>query len=86
MAIRKNTSAKTDEVKYEVIERCGIVAERSGGYNLELRYMKWGDGEERYDLRPWKVKDDGTEVCGKGITLSGEELEALGNLIKGMED
>lgn len=86
MAIRKNTSAKADEVKYEVIEKCGIVAERSGGYNLELRYMKWGDGEERYDLRPWKVKDNGTEVCGKGITLSGEELEALGNLIKGMED
>ena len=81
MAIKKNGKAKDEGIKYEVLEKYGVVAERSGGYNLELRYVKWNDSEPKYDLRPWKEKDDGTEVCGKGITLTGEELESLGELI-----
>lgn len=85
MAIRKSV-AKAAEITYKVIENCGVVAERNNGYKLELRYMSWDGGEERYDLRPWKKNDDGTEKCGKGITLSGDELEALGKLIKEMED
>ena len=83
MAIKK--TAKTDDkVKYEVLEKCGVINERNGGYSLELRYIKWNDSEPRYDLRTWKTKDDGTEVCGKGITLSGEEVENLYEIIKGM--
>lgn len=83
MAIKKTAKAK-DEIKCEVLEKCGVVSERSGGYTLELRYVKWNDSEPRYDLRNWKTKDDGTEVCGKGITLSGEEVENLYEIIKGM--
>lgn len=80
MAIRKISKAE-EKIKVEVIEKCGVIAERNGGYNLELRYVVWNGGEPKYDVRPWKVKDDGTEVCGKGITLDGEELESLGKLI-----
>ena len=83
MAIKKTAKAK-DEIKYEVLEKCGVVSERGGGYALELRYVKWNDSEPRYDFRTWKTKDDGTEVCGKGITLSGEEVENLYEIIKGM--
>lgn len=83
MAIKKTAKAK-DEIKCEVLEKCGVVSERSGGYTLEFRYVKWNDSESRYDLRTWKTKDDGTEVCGKGITLSGEEVENLYEIIKGM--
>lgn len=85
MAIKKSGS-KSDEINYEVIEECGTVAERNGGYELKLRYMSWNGKEPRYDLRSWKVNDEGKEVCSKGIALTGEELEALGNLIKGMEE
>ena len=80
MAIRKTSKAE-EKIKVEVIEKCGVIAERNGGYNLELRYVSWNGGEPKYDIRTWKVKDDGTEVCGKGITLDGEELESLGKLI-----
>lgn len=80
MAIRKTTTAK-DTINYKVIENCGVVAPRKGGYTLELRYISWNDRDPVYDLRPWKVTDEGDEVCGKGITLSGEELESLGKLI-----
>ena len=79
--IRKNMSATKEQINYEVIEKCGVIAERNGGYNLELRYVSWNGAEPKYDIRTWKTKDDGTEVCGKGITLSGEELENLGDII-----
>lgn len=85
MAIKKSGS-KSNEINYEVIEECGTVAERSGGYELKLRYISWNGKDPRYDLRPWKVDDEGKETCSKGITLTGEELEALGELIKGMEE
>ncbi len=81
MAIKKSGKAKDEGIKYEVLEKCGVIAERNGDYNLELRYVAWNGGEAKYDIRPWKQKDDGTETCGKGITLTGEELESLGELI-----
>ena len=83
MAIKK-TASKGSEINYKVLEECGTVAERKGGYELKLRYMQWNDRDPVYDLRPWKVDDEGKETCGKGITLSGEELENLGILIAGM--
>ena len=83
MAIRKS-EAKADGISYEVIEECGTVAKRKGGYELKLRFMAWNGKEAKYDLRPWKVDDEGNETCGKGIGLSGEELEALGKMIAEM--
>ncbi len=83
MAIRKSTP-KTNEIQMEVIEKCGVIAARKGGYNLELRFISWNGREGKYDIRPWKVNNDGTEIYGKGITVSGEELEALGGLIASM--
>lgn len=83
MAIKKS-AATTKEINYKVIEECGTVATRKGGYELKLRYMSWNGRGPVYDLRPWKIDDAGEEICGKGITVSGEELESLGNLIAQM--
>jgi len=83
MAIKKSNQ-KSQEIRMEIIEKCGVIAERKGGYALELRYISWNDGEAKYDIRPWKTTDEGTEVCGKGITMSGEELESLGTIIAAM--
>ena len=85
MAINK-TNKSDNEIKMEVIEKCGVIMERNGGYSLELRYVSWNGKDPKYDIRPWKMNDDGNEICGKGITLSGEELEKLGEIIRGMED
>lgn len=85
MAINK-TNKSDNEIKMEVIEKCGVIMERNGGYSLELRYVSWNGKDPKYDIRPWKTNDDGNEICGKGITLSGEELEKLGEIIRGMED
>lgn len=83
MAIKKSVTNKS-EINYQVLEECGTVAERKGDYALKLRYMQWNGRDPVYDLRPWKITDTGEEVCGKGITLSGEELEALGQVISAL--
>lgn len=88
MAINYNNKAKkgNSEIKMEVLEKCGVIGER-GDYKLELRYISWNEKEPKYDLRPWTVDEEtGQEKCGKGITMSGEELVELGNLIKKMEE
>jgi hypothetical protein len=82
MAIKKsNTKAKDEGIKYEVIEKCGVISEGKNGWTTELRYIAWNDGEPKYDIRSWVTNEDGTEKCGKGITLTGEQLESLGTLI-----
>ena len=79
MAIKK--SGNTSEIKYEVIEKCGVISEGNGGYNMELRYISWNGKEPKYDIRTWKIKENGEEIMGKGITLTGEQLEKLGEII-----
>lgn len=86
MAIKKSGKANDEGIKYEVIEKCGVISEGKNGWTTELRYVKWGDNDPKYDIRSWVTNEDGTEKCGKGITLTGEQLEALGNIIKGMEE
>ena len=86
MAIRKTNvkpAAKTDPT-YEVIEECGTLSTNDRGWELKLRYMSWNGNEPKYDLRSWKEDENG-EKCSKGITLTGDELENLLNILKNME-
>lgn len=84
MAFKKsNTNTKGNESPiYEVLEKCGIIS-TNGDWKTELRYISWNGREPKYDLRPWKDDLDG-EKCGKGITLTGEEMENLMNLLNTM--
>ena len=85
MAIKKS-NAKANDINYKVLEECGTVSHRKGDYVLKLRYISWNDRDPVYDLRPWKINDAEEEICGKGITVSGEELENLFKVIKVMID
>ena len=86
MAIKKTTT-KADEINYEVLEECGELTPRDRGGTVKLRYLSWNGRDPKYDLRLWSTDDDGNEKCGKGIGLTGEELEELYNVIgKLLED
>lgn len=84
MAIKKSNAKANDEIKMEVLEKCGVISEGANGWTTELRYISWNGREPRYDIRQWGVSEDGTEKCGKGITLTGEQLEKLGKIIAEM--
>ena len=86
MAIKKNGKAKDEGIKYEVLEKCGVISEGNNGWTTELRFISWNDGEPKYDIRSWKENEDGTEKCGKGVTLTGEQLETLGDIINKMKE
>lgn len=74
MAFRKE-EVNVNEPMYEVYEDYEISAK--GKRSLRLRYMKWGKNDSKYDLRYWKIEDDGKETAQKGLCLSTEEMELL---------
>ena len=86
MAFKKstNTNKPATEPTYEVLEECGTISSNGRGWETKLRYISWNGNEPKYDLRSWKEDENG-EKCTKGITLTGEELETLLNILKKME-
>jgi len=79
-----STKEKKDELNYKVIEKFGVL-DSDSKMPKELRLVSWNDGDPKYDLRPWSVNEDGTEKCGKGITLDAEELQSLYEILKEMD-
>lgn len=76
----KKTNINNESVKFKVIEECGTVCSNNG-WDLKLRYGSWSGGAEKYDLRYWKIDENGEEKCRKGMTFTGEELEGLQKLL-----
>lgn len=80
MAIVKTNNTKetrNDDFNYEVIQDIADLGKRGKNYTLKLRYVSFNGKDPKYDIRPWGVDDEGNEKMLKGISLSGEELEAL---------
>ena len=84
--IKTNTSeTKKDSIKYEVVERLGVLGERKGKggrtETLELRYVSWNGRDAKYDIRPWYIDENGNEGMSKGVTMSGDELLKLREIL-----
>jgi len=67
------------EIKFEIKENIGILAESTKGWSKELNLISWNDREPKYDLREW---DPEHKKMGKGITLTKEELLRLKSLLE----
>ena len=72
------------EFKYEIKQHFGVVAEERSYRTLELNLVSFNNAEPKYDLRRW-VNKDGEKTMGKGITMTGEQLRALRDLLNGLE-
>lgn len=70
------------EIKYEVVQKIGVISQNAKGWSKQLNLISWNDRAPKYDLRDWAP--DG-ETMGKGITLTKEELLTLRKLLAGME-
>ena len=79
------TKEKKDGLNYKVIKKFGLL-DSDSKMHKELRLISWNGKDPKYDLRPWGVNEDGTEKCGKGITLDGEELQSLFEILKEMDE
>ena len=86
MAFKKSNATKaTQEPSYEVLEECGTISTNARGWSMKLRYISWNGKDPKYDLRSWK-EDESGEKCGKGITLTGEEMETLFTIMQAMAE
>lgn len=82
----ENGNSKKKKVDYTVVQDLGKVTDTKAysqfdrkmhDAELRLRIVQFGKGDPAYDLRPWYKDEDGDEIMGKGIRLSGDELNAL---------
>ena len=70
------------DIKYEIKETVGVIAESAKGWKKELNLISWNGKEAKYDLREWSPEH---EKMGKGVTLSNDELKALKELINSID-
>ena len=70
------------DIKYEIIQKIGVLSKTSKGWAKELNLISWNDRDPKYDIREWSP--DG-QTMGKGVTLSKEELVALRELLNKIE-
>ena len=48
------------------------------GWSKEVNMVSWNDHEPKYDIRDWS---EGHEKLGKGVTLTGEEVKKLRDIL-----
>ena len=70
------------DIKFEIKESIGVLAESAKGWTKELNIVSWNDKEPKFDLREW---DPSHEKMGKGMTLTREEIIKLKELLNGLD-
>lgn len=70
------------DIKFEIKETIGIVAESAKEWRKELNLISWNGKEAKYDLREWAPEH---EKMGKGITLTTQELKSLKSLLNNID-
>lgn len=62
------------EITCNIVQKLCVLEERNAGWNLEFNIVSWNGESPKYDIRPW---NEDHSKCGKGITLTEENLKAL---------
>jgi hypothetical protein len=70
------------DIKYELTKEIGVLSENSKCSIKELNLVSWNDREPIYDIREWS---GGHEKLGKGVTLSGEKIKKLRDVLNRIE-
>lgn len=70
-----------NNIAYEIVEEIATLSE-SGKWRKQLNIVQWSDNIAKYDIRSWN--EDKTK-CGKGITLSVEEVRALKKALNSLD-
>ena len=70
------------DIKFQIKETVGVIAESAKGWKKELNLISWNGKEAKYDLREWSPEH---EKMSKGVTLTSDELKALKELLNSIE-
>lgn len=69
-------------IKYDIVEKVGVLSENSSGWTKELNFISWNGRNPKFDIRDW---DSEHEKMGKGLTLTKDELLKLRELLNSMD-
>ena len=70
------------EFTYEIVEQVGVLSQNTNGWSRQINRISWNGREPKYDIRDWAPNNEKT---GKGISLSGEELQILKEILNSMD-
>lgn len=70
------------DIKYEITQSLGVLSENAKGWKKELNLISWNEREPKYDIRDWS--EDHSKM-GKGVTLTGEEIKKLRDILNGLD-
>ncbi|WP_053943385.1 YdbC family protein [Kallipyga gabonensis] len=62
------------EIKYDLVERLGVLSTDAKGWTKEINLVSWNERPAKYDMRSWNP--DHTRMS-KGITFTEEEAQVL---------
>lgn len=62
------------EIKYDLVERLGVLSTDAKGWTKEINLVSWNERPVKYDMRSWNP--DHTRMS-KGITFTEEEAQVL---------
>lgn len=68
---------------YEIKKHIGTLSE-ADSMSLELNQISYGKAAPKYDLRRWRMTEEGKQLM-KGITLNTDEVVALRELLNTMK-
>lgn len=71
------------EIGFKIVDHIGVI--RGGDYPIEANMVEWEGRKSAFDLRRWKIGNDGARVPLKGLTLTEGELRVLRDILDGME-
>ena len=70
-----------NDFTYKIVDHIADIAKK-GSWTLELNRVSWSGRPATFDLRKWS--EDHTKMS-KGLSLSAEELAALGKVLASIE-
>lgn len=62
------------EIQYEIVKEIAVLSKSDSGYTKEINLISWNGNEPKYDIRSFSPN---REKCGKGITLTEQEVKTL---------
>ncbi len=75
MAYRQNNSqGRNDQVRFDLMERIGVLSRKENGWTREVNIVSWNDGPGKVDIREW---DPDHKRMTRGVTLFEDEAEKL---------
>ena len=79
MAYRQNNSqGRNDPVRFDLMERIGVLSRKENGWTREVNIVAWNDGPGKVDIREW---DPDHKRMTRGVTLFEDEAEKLTKIL-----